>query len=329
MRLLPFFALFLLFAALLVPGEAGALNLQYPEVGPPGGSIDLDELTPKDALPKLISWAFYLVVSIAGLVAFLVIVWAGVQWLTSAGNPTTIADARDRIGQALLGLVFVLGSVLFIRLIAPAALEIPLFDVPQLPETEFTSPLQSSNIALEANGEPDVLVIPPGEEVALAWDASGLQNCQSGSTPDESLWTGDQESVGAIILPPLSTNQTFRLLCDERGGSSLSAIVRIVISSDDGGIGPVPEIDIKIDGEDGPLTPGLIPTLTWEGNWIEGDPIECLAPEELSSFSTSAPTGEYRFTVSGMFPGTYNYTFVCTNTTTGTFASDTVVVVIP
>ncbi|MBU1015194.1 pilin [Patescibacteria group bacterium] len=131
MRLLPFFALFLLFAPLLVPGEVAALalNLDYPTVGPFGG-IDLDC---KDSnaqcgqeLSPLLAWLYYFVVGVASLAAFLLIVWAGFQWLASAGNPAKIADARDKIFKAVLGLILVLGSLLVFQLIAPGSLDLGL-----------------------------------------------------------------------------------------------------------------------------------------------------------------------------------------------------------
>jgi len=101
------------------------LQLNYPVVG--GITIDLDM-----NLNDLVAWFYYFLIAIAGLCAFFMIVWGGVTWLTSAGNPSKISEAKDRLSSAFLGLVLVLASWLILQVINPdiTALNLQLSDVP-------------------------------------------------------------------------------------------------------------------------------------------------------------------------------------------------------
>ncbi|MBI2123689.1 MAG: hypothetical protein HYU04_00330 [Candidatus Wildermuthbacteria bacterium] len=89
------------------------LNLTYPEL--PGG-FKLNDATD---LPSLVAWLYTFFVMISGLAAFVMIVWGGVQWMSSQGNPTATGDARDKIKMALLGLLLVLASFLILQIINP------------------------------------------------------------------------------------------------------------------------------------------------------------------------------------------------------------------
>ena len=111
------FFLITLLTLILLPGIAFAinLNLEYPI---PPGAPDINTAEGQ-TLPGIIAWFYYFIVWIAGLAAFAMIVWGGVQYLTSAGDPTKMADAMNRIKNAVLGLVIVLASVLILQTISP------------------------------------------------------------------------------------------------------------------------------------------------------------------------------------------------------------------
>jgi len=107
------------FAALLTPHLSLAngfpLNLTYPHLP---GAPDLNTAQGQ-TLSGIVRWVYSFVVGISGLAAFLMILWGGVQWLSSSGNASQMADARSRIQQALLWLVLVLSSYLILQLINP------------------------------------------------------------------------------------------------------------------------------------------------------------------------------------------------------------------
>jgi len=64
-------------------------------------------------------WAFYFLVSVSSVAAFGVLVWSGFMYMTSAGNPTQIQDAKSRAGAAIFGIVFILASYLILTTLNP------------------------------------------------------------------------------------------------------------------------------------------------------------------------------------------------------------------
>ena len=105
--------LFLSLIALLSPASAFALNLTYPTL--PGG-FKLEDAT---NISSLVAWLYAFLVGVSGLAAFVMIVWGGIQWMTSQGNPGQTGDAKDKIKMALLGLLLVLASFLILQIINP------------------------------------------------------------------------------------------------------------------------------------------------------------------------------------------------------------------
>lgn len=101
--------------AVVCNGLQNGLNLCYPTFP---GAPDIN-LEANRTLGGIIAWVYTLVIGISGLAAFVMIVWGGVQWMTSAGSPTRTSDAKDRIQKALLGLLLVLSSFLILQVINP------------------------------------------------------------------------------------------------------------------------------------------------------------------------------------------------------------------
>lgn len=126
-----FLLLFLgLFAPLFVQAGAIDLNLDYPLFF----GIDLATEEGQN-LESLIAWFYAFIVGIAGLAAFVMIIWGGIQWMTSTGDPTKTSDAKDRIKQALLGLLLILASFVVLRTINP---ELTTLRIAGLPSVECT-----------------------------------------------------------------------------------------------------------------------------------------------------------------------------------------------
>lgn len=68
------------------------------------------------------------IVAISGGLAFLMMLLGSFQMLTSAGNPETLATGRDRFTNAIIGLLFVIFSVLLMQIIGFDILRLPGFD---------------------------------------------------------------------------------------------------------------------------------------------------------------------------------------------------------
>lgn len=99
------------------------LNLDYPEFG----GVDLNRKDDQ-GLDRLAKWLYTGIVIISGLAAFVMLVWGGITWMSSAGSPTAISDAKDRIQKALLGLLLVLASFLILQVINP---ELTVLNIPK------------------------------------------------------------------------------------------------------------------------------------------------------------------------------------------------------
>lgn len=117
----------LLISSLFFPTISMALELQYPQINIPGfGTITLQ--LGMD-LATFVAWFYYFIITIAGLAAFVMVVWGGIQWLTSAGNPSKISDAKGRITSTLIGLLIILGSWIILKVINP---QLTVLSVPGL-----------------------------------------------------------------------------------------------------------------------------------------------------------------------------------------------------
>ena len=107
---------FLLLVLLFLPlSVSAALNLTYPQF--PGAPNINDPA--QQTLTGIVAWLYVFIVGISGLAAFVMIVWGGIQWMTSQGNPTATNEAKDKIQKALLGLLLVLSSFLILQIINP------------------------------------------------------------------------------------------------------------------------------------------------------------------------------------------------------------------
>jgi hypothetical protein len=131
MKLAKYFFVFIILALFAAPLFASAqiqLNLAYPEFG----NITLDKakcdqialgLLPGKIcgqnLAGLAAWLYYFILGISALAAFVMLVWGGIQWLTSGAIPSQAGEARDKLKSAVLGLLLILASFLIIQIINP------------------------------------------------------------------------------------------------------------------------------------------------------------------------------------------------------------------
>jgi len=72
---------------------------------------------------------YYFALGIGGLLAFGSIVYAGIKWAASQGNPSSISDAKDQITQAALGLVMLMGAYIILNTINP---QLTILEIPKL-----------------------------------------------------------------------------------------------------------------------------------------------------------------------------------------------------
>lgn len=106
----------LLFSASAV--FAAELKYQFPCSPIAGGTCPTAEQTAQS--PAAYIARFYqFALMISGALAFGMIIFGAIQYIVSAGNPTTQKDATDRIFQALWGIALLLGAYLILYTIDP------------------------------------------------------------------------------------------------------------------------------------------------------------------------------------------------------------------
>ncbi|OGG15692.1 hypothetical protein A3D77_01540 [Candidatus Gottesmanbacteria bacterium RIFCSPHIGHO2_02_FULL_39_11] len=102
-------------SGIVVPGVHAQSNTPFPS-----GSINIPpppELRILD-LGKLIGSLLSLFLFLAGLIAFVYLLWGGFQWITSGGDKGNIESARNKIQAALLGLLLVFAAYAIFNLVA-------------------------------------------------------------------------------------------------------------------------------------------------------------------------------------------------------------------
>jgi hypothetical protein len=83
-------------------------------------------------LAGYLEWLFTFAISIAGILAVLMIVIGGMQYITAYGNPSRIENAKNRITQALIGLLLAVSAWLILYTINPDLVK-GVFTFPPLP----------------------------------------------------------------------------------------------------------------------------------------------------------------------------------------------------
>lgn len=70
---------------------------------------------------------FGFLLSISGGIAVLMIIYSGYNFMTSQGNPETVKEARERLTSAIVGLLFIIFSLVILQIIGVNILHIPGF----------------------------------------------------------------------------------------------------------------------------------------------------------------------------------------------------------
>ena len=138
------------------------LEVPLPQVG------EESAITETPLLPAYVKYVFNFGIGIAGLIAFLMLVYGGFRYLTSAGNPSAMSDANSQIFAGLIGLIVILGSWLLLTTINPQLININ----PQLSEEK--------------------LVVGSGPGVYLCSDNTD-ESCQSFTSSKDNLGTLNNE----------------------------------------------------------------------------------------------------------------------------------------
>ncbi|MDP2365646.1 MAG: pilin, partial [Ignavibacteria bacterium] len=97
-------------------------------------SLDKDS-----TLPTLIKYIYEWGIALGGLAAFIALIIAGLQYLTSMGDPGQMKEAFGRIRSAFFGIILLLSSLLILNTINPDLASLRLakpLERGELPEVE-------------------------------------------------------------------------------------------------------------------------------------------------------------------------------------------------
>ncbi|HAZ16737.1 MAG TPA: hypothetical protein DCY49_02440 [Candidatus Jacksonbacteria bacterium] len=65
----------------------------------------------------LIGNVINIVLGFLGLIALILVIWSGVQWMTSGGNEDKTKEAKDRMKAGVIGLMIILGAAVLTNFI--------------------------------------------------------------------------------------------------------------------------------------------------------------------------------------------------------------------
>jgi hypothetical protein len=130
---------------------------------------------------------------IGGILAFGVIVFGGIKYMASAGNPSGQTDGKEWIWGALTGLLLLAGAYLVLHTINPQLVNLNL---PTLNQVVATAPYTASSTPPTTSSSTCPQVTTPG---SLCTTANLANTCFSGNT---ALWSGicKNESRGDASL---------------------------------------------------------------------------------------------------------------------------------
>jgi hypothetical protein len=157
--------------------DKAKLELDWPTS--PGGTALNNSSTLTDLIKYLYEWG----IALGGLAVFVALLMAGIQYLTSFGNPVSMKDAMSRIQSAVIGLILLLSSWLILNTINPelTTFQEKTFDF-QAPDVP---PLNSSSLLAMSETKicEEIIVETSGGDIEL-----------NGGGKNTSTW-----SIGAII----------------------------------------------------------------------------------------------------------------------------------
>lgn len=192
-------------------------------------------------------------------------------------------------------------------------------------------PPQEPTLTLKVNGqEKSSIKIKPNESIRLAWDTIGFQNCQASSPPSNlPPWNGTKASSGneVVVSSAQEGTYTFSLRCYAAGAVPATKTVTVVASA---GVDETqPTVDLKINGQDGPLTfrrskdEGLVPL-----TWVSTNADQCFG-KDLLALPNNKPSGSFILDLRPLLPipgKSYRYTIECRNLSSGKSGEDTVAI---
>ncbi len=159
-------------------------------------------LTEITGLQNYIVIIYKFLIGSAGILAGIMIVIAGFEWLTAAGDSGKIKHSREKIMNALIGLVLALGSYTILYTINPALLSLQMAPIKLIRQEEMPAKSERCTIGLSeltatANGPADRAACAlqcGGADKIIAYQVENGAGCCSCKNPCAALAARDPYS---------------------------------------------------------------------------------------------------------------------------------------
>jgi hypothetical protein len=130
-------------------------------------------------------------VMIAGILATVMIIIAGLQWVASGGNSATVGKAKKRIFGAVIGLVLAVGSYTILETINPALVEL------RLPQVWMLNKIGLAPVSCEN--------LDTGSKVALAISSAFLKSDAISSEKKAEIEQENLKKIDYSLVKPENT----------------------------------------------------------------------------------------------------------------------------
>ena len=190
------------------------MEIEYPEFG---------GIKPETTGIPIISYAKYLFsasISLIGVIAFIVLILAGIRYLTSSGNPEAKKAARKQILSAVFGIAILLLSYLILTTINPELIVLrwlsleqlkiaPLAEIPTPPSRETSAPTTIETIAKTVSGLASGIVNTAKElenQTSQCNCSSGQSMCLCQGGGKEETPTSEKTQVDLVLPYDISSS---------------------------------------------------------------------------------------------------------------------------
>ena len=155
----------------------------------------------------LIANFYQFALMIGGVLAFGVIVYGGVKYMASAGNPSSQSDAKEWIEAALLGLLLLVGAYFILSVINPQLLNLNLPSLTSVDLSSISVPYNPSGSANGPSGTGGSCAIPQQGQCTVAnlghtcmgSNASAAAQICSAESSNNPLTGGDLSTNGQPV----------------------------------------------------------------------------------------------------------------------------------
>lgn len=102
-----------LIAQLKIPGATGGIPLpsNVPEALRPSPGADVFETVGGGSIGFWLNW----MIVIGGMIAVVMFMWGGVEWISSRGDPVRLAEAKKRILYSMIGAAVMVLAFVIVR----------------------------------------------------------------------------------------------------------------------------------------------------------------------------------------------------------------------